>query len=98
MVYHGDNKESMTAYFSSEGTCTDPKANPCQTQLGSDGVFVVKYDEASSNLVMNAVIPDGSYAGWGWGASMTNTEMVIFSANGDSSSASTYYSTGHSEP
>ena len=47
---------------------------------------------------MTALVADGSYAGWGWGATMIDTEMVIFSADGDSSSAETYYSTKHDTP
>jgi hypothetical protein len=42
---------------------------------------------------MSAKVLAGSYAGFGWGASMVNTEMVIFSANGDSSAVQYYYST-----
>ena len=42
---------------------------------------------------MSANVLAGSYAGFGWGASMVNTEMVIFSANGDSSAVQYYYST-----
>ena len=47
---------------------------------------------------MNTTIPDSSYAGWGWGSSMTNTEMVIFSADGDKSQAKTYYSKTEDDP
>ena len=47
---------------------------------------------------MKATLSDSSYAGWGWGSSMFNTEMVVFSANGDSSSATTYYSTKEDMP
>ena len=47
---------------------------------------------------MVATLIDGSYAGWGWGASMTNTEMVIFSADGSSSGVKTYYGVGKDTP
>ena len=48
---------------------------------------------------MQATLPDGSYAGWGWGPTMENTEMVIFSANGALSSVTAYKGlTGHDEP
>ncbi len=47
---------------------------------------------------MAATLPTSSYAGWGWGASMIKTEMVIFSADGDSSVVNTYYSSGKQEP
>ena len=31
---------------------------------------------------MVATLPDSSWAGWGWGPTMEDTEMIIFSANG----------------
>ena len=49
-------------------------------------------------MTIVATLNDGSYAGWGWGSSMDGTEMVIFSANGDSSSVGYYYSTGETKP
>ena len=45
-----------------------------------------------------AKLNDGSYAGWGWGSTMSKTEMVIFSANGDSSSVEYYYSYSKTTP
>ena len=56
------------------------------------------YDTTSEKFVVQATLPDSSYAGWGWGPSMTRTEMLIFSANGASSSMTTYYSIGEQEP
>jgi len=47
---------------------------------------------------MSAKVLEGSYAGLGWGATMVNTEMVIFSANGDSSEVQNYYATTYSTP
>ena len=47
---------------------------------------------------MIATLPDQSFAGWGWGGSMTNTEMLIFSANGDKSDMETYYGIGDEDP
>ena len=47
---------------------------------------------------MVATLKDGSYAGWGWGASMTNTEMVIFSAEASKSGVKTYYGEGDYDP
>ena len=32
---------------------------------------------------MNVTIPYNTYAGWGWGSSMKDTEMVIFTAPAD---------------
>lgn len=47
---------------------------------------------------MHVTIPKGSYAGFGWGASMENTEMVIFSTKGATGSVQTYYSPGFDTP
>ena len=47
---------------------------------------------------MVATLKDGSYASWGWGASMTNTEMVLFSAEASKSGVKTYYGVGDYDP
>jgi len=64
----------------------------CTTTLTDSGSISVFYDQTNELVNIEATLVDNSYAGWGWGASMTQTEMVIFSANADSSSALTYYS------
>lgn len=40
---------------------------------------------------MVATLNHGTSAGWGWGESTTDTEMVIFKANGDQSAISFVY-------
>ena len=47
---------------------------------------------------MTAKVPTGSFTGFGWGATMVNTELVIFSANGASSAVQYYYSTTQGMP
>ena len=47
---------------------------------------------------MDAKVLAGSFAALGWGATMVNTEMIIFSANGASSAVQNYYSTEKSTP
>ena len=48
---------------------------------------------------MEATLPQNSFAGWGWGATMVDTEMLIFSASTvDGSSITTYYSSGKTTP
>lgn len=47
---------------------------------------------------MNAVVPTGTYAAWGWGASMKDTEIVFFSANGADSAVEFYYSVTEEPP
>ena len=48
----------------------------------------------NEQVTITALVAAGSYTGFGWGGSMTNTEMVIFS--GDDSTATSsinfYYS------
>ena len=56
------------------------------------------YDTGSEKVIMEATIPDGSYAAWGWGESMTNTEIVMFSGNGASSDVQYFYATGETTP
>ena len=46
----------------------------------------VYYNDKTENVEMHVTIPKGSYAGLGWGATMENTEMVIFSTKGDTGS------------
>ena len=58
----------------------------------------MNYDPQSELVSMRASIPGGSYAAWGWGDSMKDTEMLVFSADGDASSVETYYSKGKKTP
>jgi len=54
----------------------------------------VYYDPTSQQVVMDAIIPSGSYQAWGWGPSMTNTEIVAFSAQGAASVLTAYLGVG----
>ena len=57
--------------------------------------FTSYYDVATSEIVIQTTQPDQSWFGILLGAStMTNTEAIVFSAEGASSSAKNYYSTG----
>ena len=56
------------------------------------------YDQDSENIVMKVSIPTGSYAGVGWGKTMTNTDMVIFSTTGGTGAVTTYYGIGDDTP
>ena len=102
--YHGgSNHVGISQYLNSDGTCTPSAPTPtptpptdaaCTTSISDGGNLIGYYDTGLEKVVVQATLPDSSYAGWGWGASMTNTEMLIFSANGASSSVTTYYSEG----
>jgi len=100
MVYHGDNKKGFTQFIGSDGTCTatTTKDPNCTEKISDGGTLTAFYNSKSEKVIMTATLPDSSYAGWGWGSSMTNTEMVIFSADGADSSATTYYSKGENDP
>lgn len=68
------------------------------TTIGDGGQFNAFYDSTLDKVVVEATLPDGSYAGWGWGHDMDGTEMIIFSADGASSSVSINYSVKEDEP
>ena len=72
-----------------------PKAiDPSCTKTLTDGSTLSVYYNPTTKLInMEANLKGGSYAGWGWGASMVNTEMVVFSADGNKSTVKNYYST-----
>jgi len=76
-----------------------PDIDPaCTTTLTDEGSISVFYDQTNELVNIEATLVDSSYAGWGWGSSMKETEMVIFSANADSSTALTYYSVQEGPP
>ena len=103
MSYHNNNKYEFTQYLASDGTCTaapapSPVDTNCVQDLGDGGTITVYYDPDTELVVMEASIPDGSYGAWGWGASMTETEIVMFSGNGASSDVQYFYSTTETAP
>ena len=65
----------------------------CTQKIAEDSTITVYYDPDIDRVVMNAVAPTGGYYAWGWGASMTDTEMVMFSANGADSNVQYFWST-----
>jgi len=70
----------------------------CVKTLTDGSSISVYYNSTTALLNIEAKIKAGTYAGWGWGSSMTNTEMVIFSANGAQSSVDNRYATAHATP
>ena len=76
-----------------------PGSDPnCAFKLTKVGQIVSYYDPSSELVNLVATLKNGSYAGWGWGGSMTNTEMVIFSADASSSGVSFVYGIGDDTP
>ena len=70
----------------------------CANKAKSAGTIIAYYDPESEKVNLVATLNDGSFAGWGWGGSMTNTEMVIFETNGDSNAISFHYGIGDDYP
>jgi len=95
LTYHDANKFAFTQYLGSDGTCTAPGPEPtpapaeeasCLNDSTDGASITVQYDPTAELIYMFASnVPDSSYVAWGWGKSMSNVEMVFFSANGDSS-------------
>ena len=56
------------------------------------------YNPDTDLINLNAKVTEGSFLGFGWGGSMTDTEMVIFSADNTSSTVGNYYSTTEEKP
>ena len=106
LSFHALNALQFTQTLYDTGLCSaepvptpTPNVDPaCTTTLTDEGTISVFYDQTNDLVNIEATLVDGSYAGWGWGSSMTETEMVIFSASADSSSALTYYSTTEQPP
>ena len=95
-------KFSDTGSQAQEVTASDPAApgsDPnCLTTVSGAGTINAFYDPSTELINLVATLNDGSYAGWGWGATMTDTEMVIFSADGAQSGVTTVYGVGTTRP
>ena len=63
-----------------------------------NGTLDFSYDVATAKIVLKAHIKAGSYIAFGWGSTMSNTDMVIWQANGGTSTQLDLYSTGYSTP
>lgn len=89
--------DSPAASFSVPSNANYPSAQ-CTNALPDYTEITLFYNPDTLLINLNARVSDGSYAGFGWGSSMVNTEMVIFSADGTSSSVGNYYSTTEDTP
>ena len=95
-----ENSTAIDTQFIDLGAHSEPAGSDpnCANLATSVGTVITYYDEDTEKVNMVATLKDGAYASWGWGASMTNTEMVIFSADGTSSGVKTYYGVGDYDP
>lgn len=67
--------------------------------MGKDGAAItVVFDPATDLINMQATVPTGSYASWGWGHDMKDTEIVFFSADGKNSEVTFWWSKDDDTP
>ena len=100
LSYHSNNKVQFTEQINSDGSC-GASAYPsgfCDTTVSDDSRVFMFYNPDTDLINLNAKVTEGSFLGFGWGGSMTDTEMVIFSADGTSSTVGNYYSTTEEKP
>ena len=87
---------ALATLLQSASGADTPTGDPsCMNAAAGAGSITAFYDPTSEKVIMSAVLNTGSFAGWGWGGSMTNTEMVIFSGGG---TASFVYGEGNQPP
>jgi len=105
LSFHSANYLELTQTLYDTGLCSLPAPTPtpnidpaCTTALTDEGSISVFYDATNELINIEVTLVDGSYVGWGWGSDMTETEMLIFSANADSSTALAYYSQTEEPP
>lgn len=70
---------------------TDDALATCTQEATGVGSIQAFYDPSTELVNMVATLNHGTSAGWGWGESTTDSEMVIFKANGDQSAISFVY-------
>lgn len=63
-----------------------------------NGSINVMYDFREQHVRFTVLVQDGTYTAFGWGPTMTNTDMVVWQANGKKSTVLDLYSTGHNPP
>ena len=86
--------------FSTEQTSITTGIDPnCTTSVG-EGNLTVYYDDRTELINMIVNIPKNSYAGFGWGPEMKDTELVVFQATDtvDENTFITYKGVGETWP
>ena len=77
---------------------TPPEDDSCTQSLSDTTTYTMWYDPSTELVYQTVELPETSYLGAGYGETMTNTDMIIWIANGDSSSWEQAFATGHAEP
>lgn len=90
----------VPSFQSGPGDIFSASVTECTHFLTKDNSrsVTVNYVPASNNVLITAVVAVGSYTGFGWGGDMTNTEMIIFSADATTPSIGYYYSKTEEPP
>lgn len=89
---------TMTAIILAREQAMAAAPTDCTQDLTDLGTVAAYYDPQTQLVNLEATLPVGSYAGWGWGPSMTDTEMLIFSASDGASDINFYLSSGFTKP
>jgi len=72
--------------------------DPCLISVGDGSTLHMSYDNSTETVNYVANLINQSYLGLGYGSSMTDTDMVIFSADDDKSTVYPVYSTTEEKP
>ena len=69
-------------------------------QINTWGKFILNtcYDREAGELVLKAELPDNSWFGIGFGATMTNTDMITWSVKNGQGEVFDAYSFSHGMP
>ena len=66
--------------------------------MSNGSSLAIEWDSANNQVQFWATVTENSFLGLGFGTSMTDTEMIVWSANNSLSYVNTYYSTGNVQP
>ena len=66
--------------------------------MSNGSSLAIEWDTANNRVQFWATVMENSFLGLGFGQTMTDTEMIVWSANGNQSYVNTYYSTGNKQP
>jgi hypothetical protein len=71
---------------------------PCTVSLSDGAVSYITYNTTTKQIQYISTVPKNSYLSFGYGTSMSKTDMVVWEANGASSTQIDVYSTSHNTP
>ena len=71
---------------------------PCVISLSDGAVSYITYNTTTNQIQYISTVPKNSYLSFGYGTSMSKVDMVVWEANGASSTQIDVYSTSHNTP